>query len=94
MNAFWASENFDAFIVFRSSQPRNAWRGKFYPKTIPISGIRTNEDEQVQRGPDHRRAARARSWQLDRGGLPAARDPISIPNCLAGMFALSEDGTQ
>jgi len=21
MNAFWASENFDAFIVFRSSQP-------------------------------------------------------------------------
>jgi hypothetical protein len=22
MNAFWASENFEAFIVFRSSQPR------------------------------------------------------------------------
>jgi len=24
MNAFWASENFDAFIVFRSSQPGNS----------------------------------------------------------------------
>jgi hypothetical protein len=24
MNAFWASENFEAFIVFRSSQPRDS----------------------------------------------------------------------
>lgn len=32
------------------------------------------EEEQVQRDSDHRCAARARSWEPNRGGVPAARD--------------------
>jgi hypothetical protein len=40
INAFWASENCDAFIVFRSSQPRTQ-SGKLYPKTIQFSGLRS-----------------------------------------------------
>jgi integrase len=39
INAFWASENLEAFIVLRSSQPGNH-RGKLYPKTIQDSGLR------------------------------------------------------
>ena len=37
MNAFWASENLDAFIVFRSSQPTDLGR-KTPVKNDPVSG--------------------------------------------------------
>src|SRR5215211_3765300 len=37
MNAFWASENLDAFIVFRSSQPKDLGR-KTPVKNDPVSG--------------------------------------------------------
>ena len=40
MNAFWASENRDAFIALRSSQPGNR-RGKIYLKTIQRGGLRS-----------------------------------------------------
>src|ERR1051325_5890330 len=36
MNAFWASENFEAFIVLRSSQPGNR-RRKLYPKRSSLA---------------------------------------------------------
>jgi hypothetical protein len=39
MNAFWASENFDAFIVFRSHSQENH-RGKLYSRTIRFPGLR------------------------------------------------------
>jgi len=35
MNAFWASENFDAFIVFRSSQPGRV-RRKTLTRNDPV----------------------------------------------------------
>jgi hypothetical protein len=37
MNAFWASENFEASIVLRSPQLGNQ-KGKLYPKTIQFRG--------------------------------------------------------
>jgi len=40
MNAFWAFENFDAFIVFCSHSQENH-RGKLYSRAIRFSGLRT-----------------------------------------------------
>jgi hypothetical protein len=42
MNAFWASENFDAFIVFRSFQ---LWRGKPTQKRSSLLGADHNHTQ-------------------------------------------------
>jgi len=38
MNAFWASENFEAFIIFRSSQPRGPLDSHQECSSFPASG--------------------------------------------------------
>jgi hypothetical protein len=48
MNAFWASENLDAFIALRPSQPGNR-RGKLYLKTIQFCGLRAPPGIQTDR---------------------------------------------
>src|SRR5687768_17568562 len=50
MNAFCASENLDAFIVFPSSQPKDLGR-KTPVKNDPVSG------DQITRGPAHHESA-------------------------------------
>jgi hypothetical protein len=44
MNAFCASETYDAFIVFRSSQPKGKYRGKTLTLNGPLFGERITSD--------------------------------------------------
>ncbi len=45
MNAFCATENFDAFIVFHSSQPRDFGAENSQLQTVQFSGIRSPKYE-------------------------------------------------
>jgi hypothetical protein len=57
INALWASENFEAFITLRSSQPGNR-DGELWPRTIQFCGLRPAGGE-VCRAPAMQRAQSA-----------------------------------
>ncbi|UYO53620.1 transposase [Rhodopseudomonas palustris] len=67
MNAFWASENFEAFIVFRSSQPRDlaaktlAKNGPVFRSQIIMDNLGSHKSPSV---PQMIREAGARLWYL------------------------------
>src|SRR3954451_18571649 len=78
MNAFCASENFDAFIVFRSSQPGNQTR-KTLAKNGPVCGEQINlrdgpmkrsrftEDQIIAVLREHEAGARRLIWRASMG---------------------------
>jgi hypothetical protein len=73
MNAFWASENLEAFIALRSSQPRNH-SGKLYPKTVQDSGLRAAR----RRDPAICMMCQQGSRLINRRNIPLLRAPPQV----------------